>query len=71
MGPTLVQNDEAKGYMKPIHFANRVMAIGEKKHNPLEQAVCALMFATMRFFPYLLPKKFTIILVEDTFSYAL
>ena len=29
------------------------------------------MFATVHFCPYLLPKKFTIISVEDTFPYAL
>ena len=66
-----MQKDEATGYMKPVHLASRVMIIGEKKFSPLEQAICALMFATMCFCSYLLPRKFTIILVEDTFPYAL
>ena len=66
-----MQNDEETDYIKPAHFASRVMTIGEKKYNPLKQAFCALMFATVCFHPYLLPRKFTIISVDDTFSYTL
>ena len=66
-----MQKDKATGYMKPIHFASRVMTIREKKYSPLEQTICALMFATVRFCPYLLPKKFTIISIDDTFPYTL
>ena len=66
-----MQKDEATGYMKPVHFASRVMTIGEKKYSQLEQAICALVFAMVCFCPYLLPKKFTIISVDDTFPYAL
>ena len=56
--------------MKPIHFASRVMTAREKKYNPLEQAVCALMLSMMQFRSYLLPQKFTIISIKDTFPYA-
>ena len=71
VGAVLMQKDEETGYMKPIHFASRVMTANEKNYTPLEQAVCALMFATNRFCSYLLPKIFTIISLEDTFPYAL
>ena len=71
LGVVLMQKEEQSGYMRPIHFASRVMTVGEKNYTPLEQAVCALMFATTRFRSYLLPRRFTIISVEDTFLYAL
>ena len=61
--------------MKQLHetysFANKVMTAEERNYSPLEQAICALMFAMIRFRSYLLPTKFTIISVEDTFPYAL
>ena len=71
VGAVLMQKDEETGYMKPIHFSSRVMTTNEKTYKPLEQAVCALTFATNQFHSYLLPKRFTIIFVEDTFPYAL
>ncbi|MCO5570537.1 hypothetical protein L7F22_024260 [Adiantum nelumboides] len=54
--------------MRPIYFVNRVMTPLEKDYTMIEQMVMALMFAVGRFRSYLLPKKFVILTVEDTFS---
>lgn len=47
------------------------MMAGEKGYTPLEKIGCALLFATGKFCSYLLPRRFTIISMEDTFLYAL
>ena len=46
VGAILMQKDEEIGYMKLVHFASKVMIENEKTYSSLEQAVCALMFAT-------------------------
>ena len=71
VGAFLMQKNEEIGYMKPIHFASKVMTSNEKTYTPSKQVICALMLATNWFFSYLLPKIFTIIFIEDTFPYAL
>ena len=67
----LMQKDAKTTYIKPIYFSNRVMTMGEKKYTPIEKMVLALMFAVGKFRSYLLPKKFTIITMEETFPHVL
>ena len=43
----------------------------EKAYTDVEKMVLALMFATQRFWPYLLPRHFIIITMEDTFPHVL
>ena len=43
----------------------------EKAYFEVEKMVLALMFATQRFWAYLLPRHFVIITMEDTFPHAL
>ena len=71
LGALLVQKDDGLCYMRPIYFAIQVMIEGEKNYSQIEKAVCALMSVTTRFHYYLLPQKFIIISIKDTFPYAL
>ncbi|MCO5587054.1 hypothetical protein L7F22_040999 [Adiantum nelumboides] len=57
--------------MRPIYFVSRVMTPLEKDYTVIEQMVMALMFAVGRFRSYLLPKKFVILPVDDTFPLVL
>ena len=43
------------------------MTGAEKGYNSSEKMVLALMFAVTKFWSYLLPRKFTILTLEDTF----
>ncbi|MCO5593519.1 hypothetical protein L7F22_047533 [Adiantum nelumboides] len=67
----LMQKDSETSYMRPIYFSSRMMTGPEKGYNPVEHMVLALMFATQKFRPYLLPKKFVIMTVEEVFPYVL
>ena len=66
IGAALLQKDPKTSFMRPVYFASRLMKNTEKAYTPIEQLVLALMFR-----PYLLPKRFVIIIVEDMFPYAL
>ena len=57
--------------MRPVYFASRVMKPTEKAYIDVEKMVLALMFATQRFWSYLLPRHFIIITMEDTFPHVL
>ena len=57
--------------MRPVYFASRVMKPTEKAYTDVEKMVLALMFATQRFWSYLLPRHFIIITMEDIFPYVL
>ncbi|MCO5553356.1 hypothetical protein L7F22_006877 [Adiantum nelumboides] len=57
--------------MQPIYFVSRVMTPIEKDYIVIEQMVMALMFAVRKFRSYLLPKKFVVLTVEDTFPLVL
>ena len=43
----------------------------ERAYSDVEKMVLALMFATQRFWAYLLPRHFVIITMEDTFPHVL
>ena len=71
IGAALLQKDPKTSFMRPVYFASRLMKNTEKAYTPMEQLVLALMFAVTKFRPYLLPKRFVIITLEDMFPYAL
>ncbi|MCO5571729.1 hypothetical protein L7F22_025477 [Adiantum nelumboides] len=71
IGAVLMQKDGETSFMRPIYFVSRVMTPLEKDYTVIEQMVMALMFAVGRFRSYLLPKKFVILTVEDTFPLVL
>ncbi|MCO5598370.1 hypothetical protein L7F22_052465 [Adiantum nelumboides] len=71
IGVVLMQKDGETSFMRPIYFVSRVMTPLEKDYTVIEQMVMALMFAVGRFRSYLLPKKFVILTVEDTFPLVL
>ena len=71
LGAVLMQKDAKTLFMRPIYFSSRVMTVAEKGYAPTEQMVLALMFAVGKFRPYLLPRRFFVITVEDTFPYVL
>ncbi|MCO5594203.1 hypothetical protein L7F22_048228 [Adiantum nelumboides] len=71
IGAVLMQKDGETSFMRPIYFGSRVMTPLEKDYTVIEQMVMALMFAVGRFRSYLLPKKFVILTVEDTFPLVL
>ncbi|MCO5611300.1 hypothetical protein L7F22_065552 [Adiantum nelumboides] len=71
LGTVLMQKDSETSYMRPIYFSSRMMIGPEKGYTPVEQMVLALMFATQKFRPYLLSKKFVILTVEEVFPYVL
>ncbi|MCO5603591.1 hypothetical protein L7F22_057742 [Adiantum nelumboides] len=71
IGAVLMQKDGESSFMRPIYFVSRVMTPLEKDYTVIEQMVMALMFAVGRFRSYLLPNKFVILTVEDTFSLVL
>ncbi|MCO5603742.1 hypothetical protein L7F22_057894 [Adiantum nelumboides] len=71
IGAMLMQNDGETSFMRPIYFVSRVMTPLEKDYTVIEQMVMALMFAVGRFRSYLLPNKFVILTVEDTFPLVL
>ncbi|MCO5603611.1 hypothetical protein L7F22_057762 [Adiantum nelumboides] len=49
----------------------RVMTTAEKDYTAMEHMVMALMFAVRKFRPYLLPKKFIILTLEENFPLIL
>lgn len=65
-----MHKDAKASYMRPIYFSNRIMMIAEKGYTPIEQMMLALMFAVSKFRPYLLPKKFVVITMEENFPYV-
>ncbi|MCO5593263.1 hypothetical protein L7F22_047271 [Adiantum nelumboides] len=71
IGVVLMQKDGETSFMQPIYFVSRVMTPLEKDYTVIEQMVMALMFAVGRFRSYLLPRKFVILTVEDTFPLVL
>ncbi|MCO5604218.1 hypothetical protein L7F22_058381 [Adiantum nelumboides] len=71
IGAVLMQKDGETSFMRPIYFVSIVMTPLEKDYTVIEQMVMALMFAVGRFRSYLLPKKFVILTVEDTFPLVL
>ncbi|MCO5598922.1 hypothetical protein L7F22_053021 [Adiantum nelumboides] len=66
-----MRKDGETSFMQPIYFVSRVMTPLEKDYTVIEQMVMALMFFVGRFRSYLLPKKFVILIVEDTFPLVL
>ncbi|MCO5572142.1 hypothetical protein L7F22_025893 [Adiantum nelumboides] len=70
LGAVLMQKGHETSYMRPIYFSSRMMIGPEKGYTPVEHMVLALMFATQKFRPYLLPKKFIILTVEEVFPYV-
>ncbi|MCO5563268.1 hypothetical protein L7F22_016905 [Adiantum nelumboides] len=71
IGAVLMQKDGETSFMRPIYFVSRVITPLEKDYIVIEQMVMALMFSVGRFRSYLLPNKFVILTVEDTFSLVL
>ena len=71
IGAVLLQKDPKNSHMRPVYFASRRMTKGEKEYTMAEQMVMSLMFAVQKFRPYLLPKKFNIITVEEIFPHVL
>ncbi|MCO5559388.1 hypothetical protein L7F22_012987 [Adiantum nelumboides] len=71
IGTVLMQKDGETSFMRPIYFVSRVMTPLEKDYTVIEQMVMALMLAVGRFRSYLLPKKFVILTMEDTFPLVL
>ena len=49
LGALLMQKDEKSSFMRPIHFANRMMTSAEKGYNQSEQMFLSLMFAMTKF----------------------
>ena len=43
----------------------------KKAYTVVEKMILALMFATQRFWAYLLPRNFVVITIEDTFPHVL
>ena len=71
LGVVLMQKDPKTLHMRPIYFASRVMNLAEKSYIAIEQMVLSLIFALKKFHPYLLPKQFVVITVENTFPYVM
>ena len=71
IGAILLQKDPKTLLMRPVYFASRVMKPTKKAYTKVEKMVLALMFATQRFWSYLLPRHFIIITMEDTFPHVL
>ncbi|MCO5574642.1 hypothetical protein L7F22_028431 [Adiantum nelumboides] len=71
IGTVLMQKDGETSFMRPIYFVSRVMTSLEKDYTVIEQMVMALMFVVGRFRSYLLPNKFVILTIEDTFPLVL
>ncbi|MCO5587232.1 hypothetical protein L7F22_041179 [Adiantum nelumboides] len=69
IGAILMQNDDS--FMRPIYFISRVMTTAEKDYTAGEHMVMALMFTVGKFRPYLLPKKFVILTLEENFPLVL
>lgn len=70
IGAVLLQKDPKTSFMHPIYFYSRVMKDAERKYTDAEKMVSALMYATQRFRPYLLPKHFFVLTMEETFPYV-
>ena len=66
-----MQEDPKTTLMRPLYFASRMMKIAKKEYTLVEQKVLDLMFATQRFYSYLLARHFVINTMEDTFTYVL
>ena len=62
-----MQKDEKSSFMRLIYFAIRIMIGAEKGCISSERMVLALMFALTNFWSYLLPRKFIILTLEETF----
>ena len=71
IGAILLQKDPKTLLMRPVYFVSRVMKPTKRAYSAVEKMVLALMFATQRFWAYLLPRHFVIITVEDTFPHIL
>ena len=71
LGLLFLQKDPKTLLMRPIYFASQVIKPIEKAYTDVEKMVLALMFATQRFWSYLLPRHFIIITMEDTFPHVL
>ncbi|MCO5550904.1 hypothetical protein L7F22_004398 [Adiantum nelumboides] len=71
IGAVLMQKYGETSFMRPIYFVSRVMTPLEKDYTVIEQMVMALMSAMKRFRSYLLPKKFVILTLEETFPLVL
>ena len=67
LGALLMQKDEKFSFMQPIYFASRIMTGAKKGYNSSERMVLALMFDVTKFWSYLLPRKFIILTLEETF----
>ena len=67
LGALLMQKDEKSSFMQPIYFVSKIMTSAEKDYNSSEKMVLALMFAVTKFWSYLLPRKFIILTLEETF----
>lgn len=71
LGAVLMQKDPLTSFMRPIYFSSRMMTGLEKNYTAIEQMVLALMFATTKFRPYLLPRPFVILTLEEVFPSVL
>ena len=71
IGAILLLKDPKTLLMRLGYFVSRMMKPTKKAYSTVEKMVLALMFATQRFWAYLLPRHFVIITVEDTFPHIL
>ena len=67
LGALLMKKDEMSSLMRPIYFSSRMMTGAKKGFNNNEKVILALMFVVTKFWSYLLPWKFTILTLEETF----
>ena len=67
LGESIMQKDDKTHYMRLVYFASILMLGTEKNYRCKEQAIHTLMFAMKFFHLFLLPKKFTIIIKEESF----
>ena len=67
LGSLLMQKDEKLSFMQPIYFASKIMTGAKKGYNNSKRLVLALMFTVTKFWSYLLPRKFIILTLEETF----
>ena len=67
----LMHKDPKTPFTRSTYFANRVLTAEEKQYTPVERMVLACMFAVVKFQSYLLPKKFIIMIMEESFPYVL
>ena len=67
LGALLMQKDKKSSFMRPIYFSSRMMTGAEKGFSSSEKVILALIFAVTKFRSYLLPLKFTILTLEETF----